>query len=148
MVAALVLTGCFRSSQATPTPTQHSPLQPTPTVESAVRVGQPFDVRVGQTATIAGRAVTVTFTGVENDSRCPIDVVCVRAGDATVLLSVRAASSAPVRLTLVIGAEDTPKDTAQAGDLAFTALVLSPAPVSTQKIEERDYILRLVAREA
>ena len=40
----------------------------------------PFTLELGQSAVLDEPAVTVTFTGVPSDSRCPIDVVCVWAG--------------------------------------------------------------------
>lgn len=45
-------------------------------------------VRVGETATPAGFGVTLTLTDVRDDSRCPVDVSCVWAGDAAVVLAV------------------------------------------------------------
>ena len=45
---------------------------------------QPFALRVGQRATVAGAGVNVRFEEVASDSRCPSDVQCVWAGNAVV----------------------------------------------------------------
>jgi hypothetical protein len=56
-------------------------------------LGPPSDKRqgiaipVGQTVVIAGTTLRITFNAVDSDSRCPIEVACVWAGDAAVQLS-------------------------------------------------------------
>jgi hypothetical protein len=61
----------------------------------SVPLGTQFTLKPGESASIASTGLTVTFDRVESDSRCPADVVCVQAGDATVALS---AGKTPVRL--------------------------------------------------
>ncbi len=51
-----------------------------------VAVNQEFSLQQGQTAEVAG--FTITFRGVANDSRCPIGVFCITAGNAEVQLLV------------------------------------------------------------
>ena len=53
------------------------------------RLGEPFDVRVGQTAYIADTRLSIQVDGVPEDSRCPRDVQCVWAGNARVVLGLR-----------------------------------------------------------
>ena len=60
----------------------------TPPATATSRAVAHVIVRVGETATPAGCAVTLTLTDVRDDSRCPVDVSCVWAGDATVVLAV------------------------------------------------------------
>ena len=52
-----------------------SPAQPSP-----VALGEPFDLRPGERISIAG-GVSLLFVDVASDSRCPIDVMCVSAGE-------------------------------------------------------------------
>jgi hypothetical protein len=47
-----------------------------------------FTLKPGQTASIQG--IDVTFRQVVSDSRCPINALCIWAGDATIAFSVRA----------------------------------------------------------
>jgi hypothetical protein len=49
-------------------------------------LGQPTELAPGQSAQVG--ALKVTFTGVLSDSRCPVDVVCVWAGDAVAKVEV------------------------------------------------------------
>lgn len=49
-------------------------------------LNQPTELAPGQSAQVG--ALKVTFTGVLSDSRCPVDVVCVWAGDAVARLEV------------------------------------------------------------
>src|ERR1044072_8657255 len=52
------------------------------------RLGQEFDLRVGQRAVIRKTNLTLRFVTVPEDSRCPSDVTCVWAGNARVELLV------------------------------------------------------------
>ena len=49
-------------------------------------VGQEFPIKVGQKIKLAGQDVQVKFVAVSEDSRCPVDVNCVWAGNAAVAL--------------------------------------------------------------
>lgn len=56
---------------------------------SALAADEVIDLRVGTTTPVAGTAVTVTFVGVSEDSRCPRGVTCVWEGDAVAELRVQ-----------------------------------------------------------
>jgi hypothetical protein len=64
-----------------------------PEADFYVSVGQPFGLRVGDTAGVVTSTSIdlVRFNGVLDDSRCPEDAECVQAGYATVSLSVQTA---------------------------------------------------------
>ncbi|MFA6887886.1 MAG: hypothetical protein WC254_00135 [Candidatus Woesearchaeota archaeon] len=51
---------------------------------SIVSIGVPFQIAVGETVSFEGHYLT--FNRVDSDSRCPIDVKCIWAGEATVVL--------------------------------------------------------------
>lgn len=55
-----------------------------------VPAGPEFELSPGRTIGLAGTDATVTMVDVPNDSRCPIDAVCVWAGNAEVRFRVRA----------------------------------------------------------
>ena len=63
-----------------------STLSTEPIVLSQSEAADSAKVRVGQTLVVDG--IRVRFTGVENDSRCPMDAICVWAGDAVANFSV------------------------------------------------------------
>lgn len=75
---------------------------------------------------IVGRA-TATFTAVENDSRCPVDVVCVWAGNAEALLAVTADGTSQ---TIELNSSLDPR-TAVAAGIRFTLVALAPEPRSS-----------------
>ncbi len=53
------------------------------------RLGEDFRLPRGRTAAIAGQRLTVRFTRVVSDSRCPMGVQCIRAGEARVHVKLR-----------------------------------------------------------
>ncbi|HXV61379.1 MAG TPA: hypothetical protein VEK15_11835 [Vicinamibacteria bacterium] len=79
-IVILLFTSC--SSNSSPT---------LPDADFFVQAGQPFLLRVGDTAgvVVPTAIVLVRFNGVFEDSRCPVDVTCVQAGHALVSLSVQ-----------------------------------------------------------
>jgi hypothetical protein len=52
-----------------------------------VPLGSPFDLKVGNSAVVPG-GLAITFDAVTADSRCPIDAMCVTAGEATVAMTL------------------------------------------------------------
>jgi hypothetical protein len=57
-----------------------------PVVYSQSEAADSVRVRVGQTIVVG--AVRFRFDAVESDSRCPMDVVCIWAGDAVAVVTV------------------------------------------------------------
>ncbi len=55
-------------------------------------------LEAGGEAHLPGRGLRIRLVAVESDSRCPVDVTCVRAGDAAVRLQIRGSIEAPLRL--------------------------------------------------
>jgi hypothetical protein len=53
------------------------------------RLDEPFRLPRSETAVVASERLSVTFSGVESDSRCPANVQCIRAGEARVRLELR-----------------------------------------------------------
>ena len=50
---------------------------------------EPFSLAVGETVTVDGTDLSLTFAAVPRDSRCPRDVTCIVAGEAVVVLEAR-----------------------------------------------------------
>ena len=76
-----------------------------PTVGPSSRVenfpaplGEPFDIALGQTATVGSTGLRIGFRAVNNDSRCATDVVCVWQGDAELELPLDHAGHRAVAL--------------------------------------------------
>lgn len=64
----------------------------TPTGEVALE--RDFELAVGQGVHLAGTSLTISFSGVGQDSRCPATVQCVWAGNAEVRLRLVSAGAA------------------------------------------------------
>jgi hypothetical protein len=99
-------------------------------VETAVvaEPGQTFDLPLGQTAAVKGSDIRLTFKDVRTDSRCPVDVQCVWAGEAEigVVISGNGTTEETKVLTL------TPTDgQVTAGNLRIRFVGLTPVPRQT-----------------
>jgi len=127
--AALAVAGCTTSNGAIgaagPPSTQ------------VVAVDRDFELKPGQTARVDGTALTISFVGVTEDSRCPVDVQCVWAGNGAVSLLLTddtgARSSAILHTTL------TPRSVRASGyEIILTGL--KPDPKQGSPIPLPNYV--------
>jgi len=96
------------------------------------------ELGVGQSAVVDG--VEIRFTEVTEDSRCAIDVVCVWSGNGAVLLRLSrdGQPSEPVTVNT-----DIQPRSIEWGGLAIGIVQLEPRPVSTMRIDPREYRVEL-----
>lgn len=64
-----------------------------PTAPTQAPVGQEFSMRPGSTVFIQGSTTAIRFQRVVLDSRCPMDAICVQAGEAVVALGLSSGGS-------------------------------------------------------
>jgi hypothetical protein len=84
-----VLAACSNSTASPTEGTAHTSQQ------AATReLGRAFEIKIGETLGVGD--LLLTFQRVENDSRCPIDAVCVWSGDAEIALRIQQGSQAAV----------------------------------------------------
>jgi hypothetical protein len=83
------LAACTGSTATTPNATAQTNQQ-----VAQREIGRPFEMKIGES--IAVGDLRLTFQRVVNDSRCPIDAVCVWAGDAEIALRIEQAGQAAV----------------------------------------------------
>ena len=88
----------------------------------------------GQSASITGTTVKLTFEGVTGDNRCPADAMCVLGGSATVQVE---ASSSSGKRTLTF--ETGKLEPVEYGGLTVELTQLMPYPFSATPIEPEDY---------
>jgi hypothetical protein len=105
-------------------------------------IGTPFKLNFGQQASIDSGRIDIAFTNVTEDSRCPSDVVCIQAGQATLSVSVEVNGTDAGQYSLTVGPKD--KSVATFGQYSINLVSLDPYPVSTSKIEKSDYVATLV----
>lgn len=111
---------------------------------SAARLGEPFVLEVGEVALVDVEGLLVGFTAVTADSRCPTDVECVTAGDASVELWLRRPPSP--RETHVLHTDGREGGSAAYDDFEVELLSLQPLPRSDRPVEPGQYRLELVVR--
>jgi len=112
-------------------------------VETAVvaEPGQAFSLPLGQTAAVKGSDVRLTFKDVRTDSRCPVDVQCVWAGEAKI--GVVISGNATIEETRVLSL--TPAESeARAGNLRIRFVGLAPVPRQSDAGTGGAYVARLV----
>lgn len=111
-----------------------------PTQPDRARTGQPFDLGVGQTATTTDD-LRIRFDTVRSDSRCPMDALCVRAGEAVIAITLSLPGEAAVGREL-----ETVPAKAQTTFSRFTITLssLAPYPRSDRQIQPNDYIATFI----
>lgn len=107
-----------------------------PTQPDRVPKGQPFDLRVGDSA-LTTDDLRIRFDTVRSDSRCPMDAMCVRAGEAVIALTLGRSGELPVGREL-----DTTAARSSTTFLNFTITLssLQPYPRSDRQIQPGDYL--------
>ena len=123
LMAALAAAGCFNS----------------PTGPDAV-AGRPFDLKAGAVATLPDGA-RLRFERVQSDSRCPMDAICVWAGDATIAVTLSAARGATESREM--HTQPTGSQISYA-NYTIKLTALAPYPRSNQDIPATGYIATFV----
>jgi hypothetical protein len=65
-----------------------------------VPLGDTFLIAVGESVAIAGERLTVGYSQLLSDSRCPLDVQCITAGNAAVAFTLAKEGSPPSTVTV------------------------------------------------
>lgn len=123
LIAAIAAAGCFNS----------------PSSPDAV-AGRPFDLKAGAVSVLPD-GTRLTFREVQADSRCPMDVMCVWAGDATVAITLTPSKGSSESRELHV--QPSGSQISYAGyTIALTGL--APYPRATQQIPAGDYIATFI----
>ena len=123
LIAAIAAAGCFNS----------------PTAPDAV-VGRPFELKAGAVSVLPD-GTRLTFREVQADSRCPMDVMCVWAGDATVAVTLTPSNGAAEWREL--HTQPTGSQISHA-NFIISLTALAPYPRSSQQIRAGDYVATFV----
>ncbi len=126
---SLVLAACDTSTEPTPKP----PVQ--------AELNVPFSLLAGQTAVLAQEKLSVRFVGVIEDTRCPIDMECISAGDATMVLQAEEDRKPSMILSLTL--YGGPQGVAYEA-FAIHVTQLMPYRISTRAIHPGDYRVSLL----
>ena len=132
LALAIALAGC--QSQAAAAPPEYN-------------LNEVFTLGGGQQASIRGENLSLRFTEVPEDSRCPTAVDCVWAGQARVAVDVQPQGSAPTTTQFTVNtSQETP--TATVGDYTIELQSLDPYPETTEPIPFEDYRAMLLVTKA
>ena len=105
-------------------------------------LGEEFSLSIGQTASINGQALQITFEDVIEDSRYPSNVTCVWAGRVSCIIRI-VEDSSQYRMVLT-----EPGLTDQYTSVTYKEYQLTfhvrPYPVSGQSIQKSEYRLQLI----
>ncbi len=110
--------------------------------KTGARRGEPFELKAGETRQLSDTNLQLRFDGVAQDSRCPIGVQCVWAGDAVVELTLERPPAAAETRALHTG-ERGGRETDYAG-LVVRLVKLEPHPREGATIAPDDYRVTLV----
>jgi hypothetical protein len=103
--------------------------------------GSPFTLAPGETAALKGMDARITLNTVRDDSRCPVDVTCVWAGDAKIEIVLSRKGAPDETRVLSI----TPANSeARVGNLRIRFVSLAPAPRQAEAPSARKYRAELV----
>lgn len=110
-----------------------------PTAPDAV-VGKPFDVKAGAVSTLPD-GTRLRFERVQSDSRCPMDAMCVWAGDAIVTVTLKPLSGASESREL--HTQPTGSQISYA-NYTIALTTLAPYPRSSGEISAASYVATFV----
>ena len=106
-----------------------------PAADTGRALGERFSLRPGESARIRGERATIVFEKIVSDSRCAVDVQCIRAGEARAAFRLKAGGAPDVSFEL-----DTDRErTGEVGGYRITLNDVSPAPRSTVRIASTGY---------
>jgi len=112
--------------------------------EIKTKLGQQFTLHIGQTAQIEGEQLSITFDGVSEDSRCPRDVLCIRAGEVKCEVTITYQGSASSITLIQPGMTEPPSETYQVYTFIFS---VDPYPEAGKQIPDSDYRLNLTVKK-
>jgi len=106
-----------------------------PAAASGPELGERISLRPGESAQIRGEHATIVFERLVSDSRCAVDVQCIRAGEARAAFRLETGGAAGISFEL-----DTDRERAREVEgYRVTLVEVSPAPRSTIRIAPGEY---------
>jgi hypothetical protein len=106
------------------------------TVPGELPLGQSFELQPGTSATLQG-GLEVAFDAVRSDSRCPMDALCVWAGEGIVAVRLSQSGSDQAERELKTAPSGSE---ATYGSYSITLITLQPYPRSDRAIQPNDYV--------
>jgi hypothetical protein len=106
-----------------------------PAADANPALGERFSLRPGESARIRGEHATIVFERLVSDSRCAVDVQCIRAGEARAAFRLETGGAAEISFEL-----DTDRErNRRVGGYRVTLVDVFPAPRSTVRVAPTEY---------
>jgi hypothetical protein len=112
-----------------------------PRKAEVIRLGQEFELKINQEATIEGEGLAVAFESVLQDSRCPEGVDCIWAGNAKIKIRLSKQTQAPGAVELNTGIN--PKSSSFL-DYEIKLVALNPRRKADKPVEPNEYKATLI----
>ncbi|MBI2675212.1 MAG: hypothetical protein HYX24_02040 [Candidatus Aenigmarchaeota archaeon] len=130
MAGMLFLSGCIQSVPEK--------------MEKEAFLGEPFRLKISEAALIKSENLTIEFTNVTEDSRCPSGSACIWAGQVTAVARVSKEGRAlgNYSLTRMPGASLPAAIAFDRYSISLTAI--DPYPETSRKIEKAEYVATFV----
>jgi len=110
-------------------------------MNTTIQLPATIKMHVGDSATIRGTSWTLVFDSVASDSRCPVDVECIQAGEAVLAMQLAnplAEPQPPDNPRFTLGAQPV-----TAEGFRFTQLEITPVRHVNQAIAQKSYAAKL-----
>jgi hypothetical protein len=116
-----------------------SSLVPHPPTYVAAPILEQFELKLNQDVTITSDNITVKFSNVTGDSRCPSDVTCIWQGEINIQVDVKKENTAFE--SVILGGND---EIPIFGKYFIRLLKVEPYPQSTHNIQSDEYVATLL----
>ena len=103
--------------------------------------GESFSISVGESVSLKEMDVSITFSAVTRDSRCPKDANCVVAGEAVVIFQ---ASSGGGSTDLTFRVPPGGSDAREFEEVSITITELDPQTESGKRIDPASYTAKVM----
>lgn len=118
-----------------------------PGANTGAPLGEEFRLKIGQRVTIKRQKLSIKFSAVHDESRCPTGVQCVWEGNAGVVVQVSKKNKKVVQAVLNTNASIKPNQLEHSG-YNIRLVGLNPYPKADQPIDPKDYeAVLLVTKE-
>jgi hypothetical protein len=105
------------------------------------RLGQEFELKINQEATIEGESLAVTFESVLEDSRCPDGVDCIWSGNAKIRIRSNKQKQTPA--TIELNTDAGPKSSSYL-NYEIRLVGLKPRPKPSEAVQPHEYKAALI----
>jgi hypothetical protein len=99
------------------------------------RLEENFVLAPGERARVTGADVSIQFMGVQGDSRCPADAICIQGGDAIVRVEVLPSRGGASAYDL----HTAKSEPVRHGDLSIALVELTPYPFASRPTQPGAY---------